>query len=484
MSLDIRRGVNRRVLNVALLCLGAVVACDRVEPGLSPPTSKSRGDATLGEVESLPDTKITQDTGVAEATETSLVEAIRGGETPEGAEAAFVKAVRRSVDLGGRFEFDDAGNLTGLDLAGDRLDRKMPTVEDVALLIALPSLKKLGLYGEQITNAAMQPIGSMAGIVDLALQGTQINDEGFAELKHLTELRQLDLRQNIHLSDKTLILLQDTPRLTHLELLQNSITNAGLASLKRLTDLRMLDLRGCSQISDDGLVHLAELPKLANVRVSGYGITDSGVKSLGQFPALVSLTIEDAGVTDDGLGHLSDLSLEELTVSRCFGVTDEGLRHLADFDSLKRLSLRDTALVGTGLAHVADKRTLTHLNLSQTMLGDAALESIQSLENLVRVELRQTQVGDQGLAILGKLPQLQYLDVANSRVTDAGIAQLAATGKLETLILTMNLGVTDASVEQLSGQAALKMIDISQTGVSKDGATRLQNALPECRVVY
>jgi hypothetical protein len=100
--------------------------------------------------------KIAQDTGVAEASERSLVEAIRDGETPAGADPAFVQAVRRSVELGGRCEFDDVGHLTGLDLAGDRLDRKMPTNADVALLVALPHLKKLSLYGEKITNDAMQ----------------------------------------------------------------------------------------------------------------------------------------------------------------------------------------------------------------------------------------------------------------------------------------------------------------------------------------
>ena len=55
--------------------------------------------------------------------EKAIVEAIRAGKTIAGADAKFAAAIRKIDELRGQFEFDVAGRLVGVDLAGDRTGR-------------------------------------------------------------------------------------------------------------------------------------------------------------------------------------------------------------------------------------------------------------------------------------------------------------------------------------------------------------------------
>jgi len=68
-------------------------------------------------------------------------------------------------------------------------------------------------------------------------------------------------------------------------------------------------------------------------------------------------------------------------------------------------------------------------------------------------------VDDEALRVVRKLPKLRSLDLRDTCVTDAGLGHLKGLSQLETLVLT-------------------------NTRVTAEGIRRLQQALPDCRVIW
>jgi Leucine-rich repeat (LRR) protein len=100
------------------------------------------------------------------------------------------------------------------------------------------------------------------------------------------------------------------------------------------------------------------------------------------------------------------------------------------------------------------------------------------------LELRKTLIGDASLTAIAALPELQYLDIEECGITDAGLAQLVSATSLKTLVLTMNQGITDTSIEPLSRLTGLRELRINQTGISLGGVQKLASALPDCRIEH
>ena len=116
--------------------------CQPVERTIPPPGEARDQTALEAKTQATP-----QSAAVGASTERELVTAVREKQEGGSVEAEFARAVQRLDELGGLIGFDSAGNLTAVDLAGDRLDRKMPSDADVALLrtaspVQSPSLRR------------------------------------------------------------------------------------------------------------------------------------------------------------------------------------------------------------------------------------------------------------------------------------------------------------------------------------------------------
>lgn len=125
------------------------------------------------------------------ASDQALVVAVRAGKPIATADRPFAAAVRRIDALRGKLEFDAAGRLVGVDLAGDRIS---VTDADVAVLAFLSHLRSVRLSGGQITSSGLERLCPLANLTDLALQDTQINDAGLRKLTSLKKLQTLLLR--------------------------------------------------------------------------------------------------------------------------------------------------------------------------------------------------------------------------------------------------------------------------------------------------
>src|SRR5262249_30161027 len=99
-----------------------------------------------------------------------------------------------------------------------------------------------------------------------------------------------------------------------LDLVYCPITDEGLKQMRGLTKLRKLVLRD-AVISDEGLANLSGLVNVEQLDLGGTKISDAGVAHLRGMTKLKKLSLQSAALTDDGLRQLDGMSgLEELNL--------------------------------------------------------------------------------------------------------------------------------------------------------------------------
>jgi hypothetical protein len=105
---------------------------------------------------------------------------------------------------------------------------------------------------------------------------------------------------------------------------------------------------------------------------------------------------------------------------------------------------------------------------------------LQGLDRLKEVSFYEVPLGDEGLRHLAALPNLEKLELTYTQVSDVGTTHLAALLHLRTLSLS-GTEVTDKGLPNL---ATLKWLEDLHVGphVTEDGAARLKEALPNCRI--
>jgi hypothetical protein len=117
------------------------------------------------------------------------------------------------------------------------------------------------------------------------------------------------------------------------------------------------------------------------------------------------------------------------------------------------------------------------------VFGDAELKHVQGLTKLKELSLSRSQITDNGLRLLKPLAQLEHLRLDHTEITDAGLSHLAKMSNLEHLCLH-DTQITDAGLMHLAELTNLKTVTFSRTRVTNEGVARLQEALPNCEIVY
>jgi len=105
-------------------------------------------------------------------------------------------------------------------------------------------------------------------------------------------------------------------------------------------------------------------------------------------------------------------------------VTNETLLPLKDLTRLAHLNLRGAEITDDALAPIAEQKTLVRLHLEKTKINDKSLEQIKGLENLEYLNLYGTEITDAGLANLEGLKKLRKLYLWQTKVTDEGVKKL------------------------------------------------------------
>ena len=165
--------------------------------------------------------------------------------------------------------------------------------------------------------------------------------------------------------------------------------------------------------------------------MTGPRIGDNRFRGLKRLPHLRVLHIEYTGNTDALLANLDGMvALEELSFHRA-RLTASGMRHVASFPHLRRLDLDDP--------------------------DESVFETLPSLSQIESLGFYNPSIAAGGLASLKSLPRLAELRLGRVTITQADVPGLV----------------------QLSG---LRKLDLSDASVNDEVASKLQMALPNCRI--
>ena len=99
----------------------------------------------------------------------------------------------------------------------------------------------VGLWGSDVTDAAVEPLKGLSQLESLSLGGTKVTGAGLGHLNGLSRLQGLDF-VDVQVTGAGLEQLKGLRRLQVLNLSCTEVTDADLEPLKRLSQLRELQL--------------------------------------------------------------------------------------------------------------------------------------------------------------------------------------------------------------------------------------------------
>ncbi len=158
------------------------------------------------------------------------------------------------------------------------------------------------LHGTPVTDAGLQRLSEMTGLIGLNLHRTRITDSGIEYLNSLTELRLLKLKRT-DFTDSGLQHLRNLTSLFVLYLDQTRISDEGMVHLKGLTRLRALKLSE-TDVTDSSLAHLAQMKDLRFLGLSYTDITDECLHDILKLSGLEYLDVEATGISGEGIGRI------------------------------------------------------------------------------------------------------------------------------------------------------------------------------------
>jgi RNA polymerase sigma factor (sigma-70 family) len=398
-----------------------------------------------------------------------------------------------------------------------RLDEKwneqsITSARDWDTVIGLLKEQRIsGLNAEgQMTDAALERISRLDHVTALNLSGSlQLTDDGLLHLARMPRLQYLDLSGwESQITDRGLAVLRHLPELRRLQMSwPQRVTDAGIAHLARCEQLESVDLLG-TQTGDGAIRALIGKHKLHRFK-TGRQVTDAGLTLLHQFPvfkqwqggpmnyALLSADAEpnhlllDGTFTNQGLAALAGLDglfalsffwhtsvltasglqalaqLPNLGFLGCEGnpCNDEAMRHIAAIPRLRMLMGQGAVATDVGFAALSQSQTIEYLwgrecpNL--TGRGFAALAAMPALRGLA---VSCKNVDDAGLSALPRFPALRELMPMD--VLDEGYRHIGRCEQLESLILMYCRETGDRATEHIAGLEKLKSYFASYTKIT------------------
>jgi hypothetical protein len=359
-------------------------------------------------------------------------------------------------------------------------------------------------------------------ISQLNFGGTKlVTDEGLAHLARLQRLQELDLSDypGGQITDRGLAVLRHLPELRRLQMCwQSAITDAGVANLRFCEKLESVDLLG-THTGDGVIAALAGKGALHRLK-TGRRVTDAALPLLHQLPifktwhggtvkySLMSPDAEpnhlllDGPFTNAGLATLSGLdglfgltffwhisALTPAGLARLVDLPnlgflgcqdqlcdDEAMRHIGAIPRLRMLMGQGSVATDTGFAALSRSQTIEYIwgrecrNL--TGRGFAALSTMPALRGLA---VSCKNVDDQALATLPRFPALT--DLMPMDVLDDGFRHVGRCENLEGLWCMYCRDTTDAATEHIAGLTKLKTYYAGQTKIT-DRSLEILSRMP------
>lgn len=142
--------------------------------------------------------------------------------------------------------------------------------------------------------------------------------------------------------------------------------------------------------------------------------------------------------------------------------------------------IADDSLKSIGLEELSGIRSV---NLEGSRITDAGLGRLTHCRQLLALDLGGTQITDAGIEYLKECPRLRWLSLYGTRLSDAGVEHLETLSELQWLNLDAT-EVGDVGLAHLEGLSKLEVLHLRDKGVTRAGVARLQQALPNCNIIW
>lgn len=153
------------------------------------------------------------------------------------------------------------------------------------------------------------------------------------------------------------------------------------------------------------------------------------------------------------------------------------------FDRVVYVGLFNTPENGDWIDAFNRLKSVNTLLLSGPHVNDETLDRMNYSISLVELHLSGSSITDDGLRNLEKFPRLRWLMLRNTSITDKGMPHLAAIRGIEELDL-YGTEVSDASAPSILILNHIQKINLKRTRVTDQGARRLQQSLPRCKIEH
>lgn len=159
-----------------------------------------------------------------------------------------------------------------------------------------------------------------------------------------------------------------------------------------------------------------------------------------------------------------------------------GVNKGLDPERFKKLKLEDLKtlkeIVLGGHPYLSDGKLGGHLKLT-----DSDYRHLLVLPALETLKFPENDLGDEALRHIGKVKTLKSLQLMENKFTNDGLKHLTGLKELTHLDLRWNKQLDDTCVVYLTQLTQLRELNVFQTNISSDGVSRLQKALPGCKVI-
>ena len=280
-------------------------------------------------------------------------------------------------------------------------------------------LQAIDLANSDLTDAGMENLKGLTGLVSVSLNCTDVSDRGLLYLPK--SVRNLELMETC-VQGKGLARFSELWRLL---LKVSDHTDGGMKYIAPMKSLRNLVLNR-TRITDAGLAYLSCLPELTDLSIAHTRVTGAGLKMLAQAPKLEMLILAGADIDDRAMKGLQFVQrLKHLYLNHT-SITDKGMATLSKLSNLEELRFENARIGNEGLKQLEGMPRLAYLNLSGSRITDKGIKSLLCLKSLRSLNIAETTVGDSGLALIGKIKGLEQVGLVGTRVTPGGIAKLKA----------------------------------------------------------
>lgn len=201
------------------------------------------------------------------------------------------------------------------------------------------------------------------------------------------------------------------------------------------------------------------------------------LEELGRFPVLRQVYLRNSSVTDADLRHLSGMQRLTLLDASYTEIGDEGFRVIGTLTGLRSLEARETRVTDVGLSHLAHCSSLESVTLAGNRIHGKGFAHLVDTPIEILL-LAECDLRD--LTHIAGMRSLTHLDISNCQLDDEALAPLHSASQIETLYVYGN-PLTDRCLEHIAAMERLRIVGLSDTGVTDEGLQKLKQQRPQLK---